>query len=242
MELSRGSVLPASDAIGSGFDRAALARVWPLFALTVSTPRLVLRVPTDADLVRLAEVAADIHEPGARPLTAAWTDRRGIDREQALLQHHWAARASWSAVRWSLDLAVWHEGELVGVQTVRAQDFAVRRTVQTASWLHRSRQGAGIGTEMRRAALHLAFAGLGAQRAETEAHESNLASLTVTARLGYRPNGEDLRIDAHGRRRVLRFVLEVDDRPPDLGTGVVLEGLDPCRPLLGAEPGGSGPG
>ena len=33
MELSRGSVLPASDAIGSGFDRAALARVWPLFAL-----------------------------------------------------------------------------------------------------------------------------------------------------------------------------------------------------------------
>ena len=172
MEPSLASVLAAPDPSGPGFDRAALARVWPLFALTVSTPRLVLRVPTDADLVRLANVAADIHAPGARPLTAPWTDRQGIDREQALLQHHWEARASWSPARWSLDLAVWHEGELVGVQTVRAHDFAVRRTVQTASWLHRSRQGAGIGTEMRRAALHLAFAGLGAGRAETEAHES----------------------------------------------------------------------
>lgn len=68
------------------------------------------------------------------------------------------------------------------------------------------------------------------------------AELALANRLGYRPNGDDLRIDAHGRRRVLRFVLEVDDRPPDLGTGVVLEGLDPCRALLGADPGGSGPG
>jgi RimJ/RimL family protein N-acetyltransferase len=237
MELSRASVLASPDPTGTVSDRSALARVWPLFGLAVRTPRLVLAVPTDADLVRLAEVAADIHEPGARPLTAPWTGRLGRDRDRALLQHHWESRASWSAVRWSLDLAVWHDRDLIGVQTLRAQDFTVRRTVQTASWLHRSRQGAGIGTEMRRAALHLAFAGLGAQRAETEAHESNLASLTVTARLGYRPNGEDLRVDAHGRRRVLRFVLEVDDRPPDLGTGVVLEGLEPCRPLLGADPG-----
>ena len=234
MELSRGSVLAAPDPSGPGAERAALTRIWPLFGLSVSTPRLMLLVPTDADLVRLAQVAADIHAPGARPLTAPWTDHQGIGREQALLQHHWEARSSWSPRRWSLDLAVWHEGELVGVQTVRAHDFAVRRTVQTASWLHRSRQGAGIGTEMRRAALHLAFAGLGAQRAETEAHESNLASLTVTARLGYRPNGDDLRIDAQGRRRVLRFVLDVDDRPPDLGADVVIQGLEPCRPLLGA--------
>lgn len=237
MELSSASVLSSPEPTGPTSDRSALPGVWPLFGLAVRTPRLVLRMPTDADLVRLAEVAADIHEPGVRPLTASWTHRQGIDRERSLLQHHWEARASWSPDRWSLDLAVWHDRDLIGVQTVRAQGFAVRRTVQTASWLHRSRQGAGIGTEMRRAALHLAFAGLGAHRAETEAHESNLASLTVTTRLGYRPNGEDLRIDAHGRRRVLRFVLDVDDRPPDLGAGVVLQGLDPCRPLLGADPG-----
>jgi RimJ/RimL family protein N-acetyltransferase len=232
MELSSAPVLPASDPVGPGSDRAALTRVWSLFGLTVATPRLVLRVPTDTDLLRLAEVAADIHDPGARPLTAPWTGRQGLDRERSLLQHHWEARASWSSGRWSLDLAVWHDRDLIGVQTVRAEDFAVRRTVRTASWLHRSRQGAGLGTEMRRAALHLAFVGLGAQRAETEAHESNLASLTVTNRLGYRPNGEDLRIDARGRRRVLRFVLEVDDRPPDLGADVVIQGLEPCLSLL----------
>ena len=234
MERAPASVLAAPAPVGPGAERAALARIWPLFGLTVATPRLVLRVPTDADLMALAAVAADIHDPASRPLTAGWTDRHGVDRERSILQHHWEARASWSPGWWSLDLAVWHGAHLIGVQTVRAREFAVRRTVQTASWLARSHQGAGFGTEMRRAVLHLAFVGLGACRAETEAHESNLASLSVTARLGYRPNGDDLRIDARGRRRVLRFVLDVDDRPPDLGTDVVIHGLEPCRALLGA--------
>ncbi len=39
----------------------------------------------------------------------------------------------------------------------------------TGSWLGRAHQGRGLGKEMRQAALHIIFAGLGAQQAVTRA-------------------------------------------------------------------------
>ena len=62
---------------------------------------------------------------------------------------------------------------MVGVQGLVARDFAVMRAVATGSWLGAEFQRRGIGKEMRGAVLALAFDGLGAQIAETEAFVDN---------------------------------------------------------------------
>jgi len=46
-------------------DRVTLTTAWPLFGLRIRSERLVLRLPTDDDLVELMAVAkAGIHPPG----------------------------------------------------------------------------------------------------------------------------------------------------------------------------------
>jgi len=49
--------------------------------------------------------------------------------------------------------------------------------------------GAGIGQEAREAVLHLAFEGLAAREASTEAFTDNVASNRLSEALGYQPNG-----------------------------------------------------
>ncbi|MGN8025141.1 GNAT family N-acetyltransferase [Microbacterium sp. 22242] len=61
--------------------------------------------------------------------------------------------------------------------------------VATGSWLTRSAHGRGIGTEMRAALLLFAFDVLGAEWAESGAASWNEASLAVSRKLGYEPNG-----------------------------------------------------
>lgn len=89
---------------------------------------------------------------------------------------------------------------MVGIQDVGARGFAVTRQVGTGSWLGWDHQGKGIGTEMRAAVLHLAFEGLGAVVAVSEALEGNTASERVSERLGYRSSGIDL-VEARGSGR-----------------------------------------
>ena len=60
--------------------------------------------------------------------------------------------------------------DLIGI------NFAVLGTVSTFSWLQPSFRRRGLGTEMRAAILHLAFAGLGAGEASSEAFADNDAS------------------------------------------------------------------
>ena len=59
-------------------------------------------------------------------------------------------------------------GAIAGTQGLSGRDFAVLREVHTGSWLGQRYQRQGIGTEMRAAVLHLAFAGLGAEYATSE--------------------------------------------------------------------------
>jgi RimJ/RimL family protein N-acetyltransferase len=117
------------------------------------------------------------------------------------------------------------------VQDLVGEQFAVRKTVHTGSWLGIDHQGRGLGKEMRAAVLHLAFVGLGAERAETAAWHDNLASLGVTRSLGYRPNGERLGVRRGVAERQLAFVLtRAEWRERD---DITIEGLDPCLPLFG---------
>ena len=201
--------------------------VWPLFGLRVRTPRLELR-PVDPelayDLGRLA--TQGIHDPTTMPFFVPWTRAEPLDLERSSLQFYLRVWADFAADRWSLPLATFVDGELVGMQDLLGEQFPIRRTVTTGSWLVRAHQGRGIGTEMRSAVLHLAFAGLGAERAETEAFEENEASIRVSQRNGYVPNGDRIAVRDDAPARLLRFVLRREvwaaRRRPD----VEVTGLD----------------
>jgi len=149
-------------------DPATLAAAWPLFALRIHSERLVLRLPTDDDLVRLMAVArAGIHPEGEMPFGVAWSTAPSPAFERGFMQHHWGMRAGWSPEAWQLNLLIERDGQPIGSQSVHAERFAVMRTVDTGSWLGREHQGQGYGREMRAAALTLAFDGLGARVALT---------------------------------------------------------------------------
>jgi RimJ/RimL family protein N-acetyltransferase len=215
-------------------DGDLLLAAWPIAGLRVRTPRLELRSATDDDLVELAARTDDVHDPGFQPFMTGWALRPSPERERGLLQYHWRARAGLGAEDWSLPLAVVVDGAVVGTQDIGAGDFAIRRTVSTGSWLHRPLHGRGLGTEMRAAVLHLAFAGLGAERAETGAFAGNSSSLRVTEKLGYRPNGDEVHVIDGERRLEHRFVLDRATWERTRRDDIDLVGVDPCRPLLGA--------
>jgi RimJ/RimL family protein N-acetyltransferase len=110
----------------------------------------------------------------------------------------------------------------------------VTREVHTGSWLGRRHQGRGIGTEMRAAVLHLAFAGLGADWAVSSAATDNPASIGVSRKLGYADDGTQLEVVRGQRRTELRFRLARQTWAARQTVPVEIEGLEPCRELLGA--------
>jgi RimJ/RimL family protein N-acetyltransferase len=162
--------------------------VSPLFALRLLTPRLELRLPSSGELVELRDLArAGIHPADFMPFAYAWTDEPYS--EEWLVAFHEGQRAAWRPEAWSLELGVWSDGRLAGIQTVVGKHFAQSRTVATGSWLGLPFQRHGIGTEMRTAVLELAFCGLGAEVARSGAIDGNVASARVSEKLGYRVTG-----------------------------------------------------
>jgi RimJ/RimL family protein N-acetyltransferase len=210
---------------------------WPLSGLRLRTPRLELRWPTLSDLDALAGLAAEgVHDPGVQPFTVAWTDAEPADRARGVLQYHWGQWASWKPSDWTLGLVVDQGGVIVGTQGMSGRDFAIRREVSTGSWVGQKYQGQGIGTEMRAAALRLAFEGLAADYATSGAFEDNAASLAVARKLGYCDDGVERHI-VRGKATVLRR-LRLDRTtwrsqhlPP-----VEMEGLSACLPDFGLAP------
>jgi RimJ/RimL family protein N-acetyltransferase len=205
----------------------------PLFGLRLRTPRLELRLPTRPELEELRDLArAGIHPAEEMPFAVAWTDEPYSDRW--VVSFHEQQRAAWRPDAWDLELGVWADGELAGIQAVFGKDFAENRTVGTGSWLGARFQRQGIGTEMRTAVLELAFRGLGAQLAESGAIEGNTASFRVSEKLGYRvtsvgtvsPRGTAV---AHTDVELRRDKW----RPP---FAVEIDGLGTCLPLFGVSP------
>ncbi|MCP3819367.1 GNAT family N-acetyltransferase [Streptomyces sp. A3M-1-3] len=174
-------------------------RHWPLTALQLTTPDLVLRLPTDSELDALAQVAADGVVPdGAVYFPQPWASAPPAERARSVVQNHWWARGDWTRYNWRLLLAVFHGGQVIGQQNLSARDFATTGEARTGFWLGSRFQGQGYGTQMRAAALALAFDGLGATRVTSTAFADNAASRAVSRRFGYRPNGVH-RISVDGR-------------------------------------------
>lgn len=212
----------------------SIVDVWPVAGLVVRSPRVVLRTAGDDDLVALAELTTGgVHAPETMPFSTPWTRGSPGEVKQRVFQYHWQHRADWAPENWYWNPVVVVNGDIVGTQSCSARGFAVRRTVTTGSWLGAAYQGQGIGTEMRRAILHFAFAGLGAWRAETGAYEDNAASLSVTERLGYQANGDVIHEIEGKRRRELRFVIDAETwAASHKRDDIEIEGLEPCRALF----------
>lgn len=167
---------------------------YPLLDVRVSTPRLEPRGATDELLDQLAEVVragkthADpapyddpisFYEPDPGPRVAKW--RRAI----------WRGRGKVEADAWRLYFVVVVDGEPVGMQDLIGMSFSTFGTVTTFSWLSSDHRGRGLGREMREAVLHLAFDGLGAKEATSDAFVDNQGSHAISRGLGYEPNGSD---------------------------------------------------
>ena len=209
---------------------------WPLFGLTITTPRLVLRPPTDDDFPGLlAAIDAGIHDADVMPFAMAWTDKPRDERERESVQWWWRQRSEWKPEDWSLPLAVFLDGRAVGMQDVNGKTFSTLRVVETGSWLTQGAQGQGLGKEMRVAALQLAFEGLGAEVAESGAYTDNARSLGVSRALGYVDNG----LGRHAPRGTVQVTQNVRmtretwlerraSYPP-----VEITGLDGCREMFG---------
>ena len=212
-----------------------LTDVWPLFGLVLRTPRLELRVPSLEQLAGLAELADEgVHDPAAMPFLVPWTDLPPGPRGRSVMQHQWHLWGALTPQQWSLELAVLAGGEPVGIQSIGGTELAVTREVHTGSWLGRRHHGRGIGTEMRTAVLHLAFDGLGADWAVSSALDGNLASIGVCRKLGYAEDGIAVQT-VQGQRRIdRRFRIDRETWATRRTVPVRIEGLEPCRELLGA--------
>jgi len=215
------------------------APVFPPFGLRVTSGDLELRLPDDEVLARLADVAlAGVHAPDARPFQREWNLGDPARVRIDLLQFHWKRRAAMTAESWALELAVFRDGVLVGVQGANATGFPLLRTAETESWLGLEHQGQGIGKRMRLMMLHLLFEGFGAVEATTGAFSDNSRSNGLTRSLGYTANGQ-VRHDRQGeavteyRYRMPRETW--DARPEAQRPDVTLEGVAPVRAMLGMD-------
>ena len=209
-----------------------LADLWPLFGLTITTPRLQLRLPREDELAQLAELAGrGVHRPDERPFLTPWTDGTATDRARAVLREHWTQLSKWSVEAWWLGLGIFRDGDPLGMVTVWARDFVVVREVWTGSWLGLEHHRQGYGTEARTGLLSLAFDHLGAQAALSAVFQDNHASQSVSRKLGYEPDG--ISVDARGDEAVVSDRLRLPRRKWQGHPAVRVHGLDACRSMFG---------
>jgi RimJ/RimL family protein N-acetyltransferase len=201
-----------------------------LWDLRVRTPRLELRLPTEDELVELFRVAeGGIHPPEEMPFFVPWTDDLRLD---AFVEYHRDTWAAWRPEQWLLNLFTFLDGRPIGSQGVGAEEFAVRREVETGSWLGAQYQGRGLGTEQRAAVLELAFAHLGAEVAVSGSIVHNRSSQRVSEKLGYRVTGT--RTIAPRGDPVEHFDYRLERDEWSCPIPVEVEGIKPALPLFGA--------
>ncbi|WP_166975241.1 GNAT family N-acetyltransferase [Brevibacterium atlanticum] len=160
--------------------------------IRVTTPRLELVGAGDDMLAALAPLVRDgkvFAEPAPYDDPMSFYESDPTARVNKWLQSVWRGRGRFSRSEFRLAFAVLVDGEAVGMQDLIAEKFDTCGTVLSFSWLSTDVRGRGLGTEMRSAMLHLAFAGLGAREAASDAFVDNIGSNRVSEALGYEHNG-----------------------------------------------------
>ncbi|HEX7746670.1 MAG TPA: GNAT family protein [Micromonosporaceae bacterium] len=212
-----------------------MAHPYPPLNVEVRTPRLALVGATDDRLEQLIPIVragiADSDPPPFDDPMSLYDDNPG--REWRWLRGIWAGRGRVDRSFWRLYFVVTVDGEPIGMQDLIGIEFATFGTVSTFSWLCADHRGRGIGREMRAAVLHLAFAGLAAREATSEAFIDNPASNRVSEQLGYQPNGTSW-ATRRGHAALLQgWRLTQDDWARIRRDDIELAGIQECRPVLG---------
>jgi RimJ/RimL family protein N-acetyltransferase len=214
---------------------ARVTHTYPPLNVSVRTPRLTLAGATDELLERLVPVVragvADVAPwPFDDPISL-YAD--SPEREWRWLRSIWRGRARVEPEFWRLYFVVLVDDEPIGMQDLKGTDFIKFGTVSTFSWLAPGWRGRGIGREMRAAALHLAFAGLGAREAGSDAFVDNQASNQVSQALGYQPNGFDWDTRRGEVAQIQRWRLTRDTWERGRRDDIELGGIAECLPALG---------
>lgn len=208
---------------------------YPVFDVSVTTPRLELRGATDDLLEQLAPLVRE-GKTAAHPLP--YDDPMSLYEEdpdlrvQRWLQGIWRGRGRIEPDFWRLYLAVVVDGVPVGMQDLIGDRFATFGTVTTFSWLSADARGRGLGREMREAVLHLAFEGFGAREAGSDAFVDNAGSNAVSRALGYRENGTDWDTRQGEPAPIQRWRLVRESWLPHRRDDIALHGVAACRQLL----------
>lgn len=208
--------------------------LYPPLDLKVVSPKLELHAATDDLLAQLLPIVragvGDIRPYPFDDPMSLYEDNPV--RERKWLQAIWRGRGNAHPDSWRLYFVVMLGGEAVGMQDLIGVNFDTFKTVASFSWLAPSARQQGLGREMRAAILHLAFEGLGAAEAGSDAFFDNLASNRVSEALGYRPNGSDW-ATRRGEPAVLnRWILKRDDWAQHRRSDIELIGVDACKPVL----------
>lgn len=208
---------------------------YPPLNLGVHTPRLSLLGATDELLEQLVPVVrrgvvTAAPWPFDDPMSLY---RDSPDREWAWLRAVWTGRGKVTDSFWRLYFVVVVDGEPVGMQDLIGRDFAAFGSVDTFSWLSPQLRGRGLGKEMRHAVLQLAFDGLGARAAASDAFVDNHASNRVSRALGYQPNGADWATRRGEPAELNRWRLTREQWCPSRRDDIELVGVAECLPVLG---------
>jgi RimJ/RimL family protein N-acetyltransferase len=213
-----------------------LEEIWPCFGLRIRSGPLELSVIRDADIPALVDLAKDgIHDPDQMPFAFPWTQPLDGELGRRMAQHYWRSRAEFTSTRWSLELVVRRDGEVVGVQAIGTADFLVTRTGESGSWLGRRHQGRGTGTLMRQTMCAFLFDHVDFQQVTSAAFIDNPASRAVSRKVGYRPNG---RTREKRRDGELAFSQRLTLDPADLVRStypVSVDGVAALRGLVGLD-------
>lgn len=175
-----------------GHATEASTRAPPPLDVSVITPRLELCGATDELLEQLAPIVRSGKATADPP---PWDDPSAFyepdpdERVRKWLQGIWRGRATVSPEHWRLYFVVLVDGKTVGMQGLIGAGFDSFGTVETSSWISSDVRQRGTGTETRAAILHLAFDGLAAEEAHSEAAVDNAGSNRISERLGYERNG-----------------------------------------------------
>jgi len=213
----------------------SLEEIFPLLGLRIRAGELELRGIFDEDIVALLNLARrGVHPPDLMPFSTPWTDQPPDRLPLSFAQYHWGTRASFRPESWQLNLVVTWQGVVVGTQGFTTTNYLVTRSGETGSWLGREHQGRGIGTRMRQAMCAFLFDHLDAQEITSSAFIDNPASLEVSRKVGYRPNGIRRMVRRPGEWQANQALVLTPDalvRGPDLK----VEGVGPVRRLIGLD-------
>jgi RimJ/RimL family protein N-acetyltransferase len=214
---------------------ADVSTSYPPLNVSVETPRLTLLGATDDLLYQLlpvvrAGIVSGTESPFDDPMSL-YAD--SPEREWRWLRAIWKGRGAANPDSWRLYFVVVVDGEAVGMQDLIGEEFASFGTVTSFSWLKPGVRASGIGTEMRSAILHLAFAGLGAREASSEGFLDNAASNRVSQKAGYQPNGLNWASRRGEPAQLQKWTLTREAWESIRRDDITLSGVEECKAALG---------